>query len=263
VDLQNETELNFNKQETSSELKLLQNEPLNKLKELNESKDKFFSIISHDLRNPFHALMGLSDLLVININELSKDELTIIGENINSSTKNLLNLVNNLLEWAKLQTGKTGFNPSVCELFSTANNTISVLHGNAIKKKIQIENLIKENTKILADKFMLISIFQNILSNAIKFTNEGGYIIISQKSFDKFIEVSIKDNGVGMDTEVLKKLFKLDERQSTSGTANEKGSGLGLILCKDLIEMNGGNICVDSKLGKGTTFSFTLPAANS
>ncbi len=260
--ISNNLDPNNKNEEFLSEINVKLKESENRLRELSERKDKFFSIISHDLRNPFHALIGMSDLLVNNIDDLSKDELKTIGEGINKSAKNLLNLVDNLLEWSRIQSDKINIKPSTFKLYPFVNKIISVLEGNAINKKIQIENIIDNNIKVTADKVMLTSIIQNLLSNAIKFTGEGGYIIISQKSNDKIIEISIKDTGTGMDSETLRKLFILGEKNSKPGTADEKGSGLGLILCRELVEKNGGKIYVDSKLNRGTTISFSLPIVN-
>lgn len=231
----------------------------NQLKRLNESKDKFFSIISHDLRSPFNSILGLSELLKSEIDGYSKEEVQIFGTSIYNSSKHLLNLIDNLLEWSRVQTGKIEYEPSDCDLFTIVNNLVTVLKGNADKKKIKIENLVIKGTKVYADQYMLNSIIQNLISNAVKFTNEGGKVTISEEKDGNMSEISIIDSGVGIEEEDIKKLFVIGEKRTTPGTAKEKGTGLGLILCKELVEKNGGKICVESTLGKGSIFRFNLP----
>ncbi len=231
------------------------------LKELNENKDKFFSIISHDLRSPFSSLIGLADILVNDINNLSKDEISYFSQNIYNTSKGVLNLVDRLLQWSRLQTGRIDYAPKSISLFKTVNDISGVLKGNLIKKNIVMHNEIRENTMIYADENMITSIIQNLISNALKFTDENGKIVIADKDDADFVEVSIIDNGIGMSEERTKKLFNIESNLTTPGTAHESGSGLGLILCKELVEKNNGKIWVKSIVGSGTTFIFTVPKA--
>ena len=229
------------------------------LKELNDNKDKFFSIISHDLRSPFNSLIGLSDILTNDIDSLSEEEIKYFSNNIHNTSKGVLNLVDNLLQWSRLQTGKIDFAPAAIPLFKMVDEISEVLKGYMIKKNISLRNEVKENTIIFADENMVISVLQNLISNALKFTDENGSIIVSDKDAGDFTEVHIKDNGVGMTGESTKKLFNIGTNSTTLGTAKEKGTGLGLILCKEMVEKHKGKIWVNSEIGKGTTFIFTVP----
>ena len=242
------------------ELNVKLTESENRLKELNESKYKFFSIISHDLRSPFNSLLGLSELLKNEIDEFSKEEIQLFSTNIYNSAKHLLNLVDDLLEWSRIQAGKIEYEPSECDLFVIVNSIITLLNGNAAKKKIEIENLVKKDSNVYADEYMLNSIIQNLIANAIKFTGEGGKIFISKKIKDEMAEISIRDTGIGIEEEEINKLFVIGGKRSSPGTANEKGTGIGLILSKELVEKHGGKIWVESKLGEGSVFRFTIPA---
>ncbi|MBU2583947.1 MAG: PAS domain S-box protein, partial [Bacteroidetes bacterium] len=229
--------------------------------ELNQSKDKFFSIISHDLKSPFNSLLGFSGQLQESLDDFDKEEIKEYIGYINNSSKNLYNLVLNLLHWALIQRGREKFEPKTINVKDFLNQCLSVLYGNAVKKNITIKNEVDEIHAITADEDMLNSIFQNLISNAIKFTNPGGEISLSSKVQNNDIEISVMDNGVGMDEKALQKIFKIESKYSTTGTANEYGTGLGLILVKELVERNQGSIWVESKVGRGTTFSFTLPVA--
>lgn len=249
-------------EEQASELKSL-NEQLfqseKQLIELNQSKDKFFSIISHDLKSPFNSLLGFSGQLQESLDDFDKEEIREYIGYINDSSKNLYNLVLNLLNWALIQRGREKFEPKTINVKDFLDQCLSVLHGNAVKKNITIKNEVDEIHTVTADEDMLNSIFQNLISNAIKFTNLGGEILFESKVNESHIEISIMDNGVGMNEEVLQKIFKIGSKHSTTGTANEHGTGLGLILVKELVERNQGSIWVESEVGRGTTFTFTLP----
>jgi len=230
------------------------------LKELNASKDKFFSIIAHDLRSPFHALLGLSELLATELDDLSKDEIKKFALELNISLKNQHKLLENLLAWSQLQTGKMQYAPVHISLNDFVNDVIALLAGNALKKNITVVNRVSSRTTLFADANMLQSIIQNLLSNAIKFTRAGGNIFISEKANgNRFVRVSVQDTGVGISKENLDKIFRTDSTATTKGTDNEKGTGLGLLLCKEMIERHGGALTVESELEKGTTFSFTMP----
>ncbi len=227
--------------------------------ELNNNKDKFFSIISHDLRSPFNSLVGLSDILVNDIDSLSNEEVKYFSRNIYDASKGVLNLVDRLLEWSRLQTGKIHFAPKTVSLYKLVNEISEVLKGNTIKKNIDLRNEVRENTFIFADEDMLTSILQNLISNALKFTGINGHIKIFDRDADNFIEVYVRDDGIGMTDDAAGKLFHIETSTTTLGTAHEKGTGLGLILCKELVEKNNGKIRVKSLAGKGTTFIFSVP----
>ena len=229
------------------------------LKNLNASKDKFFSIISHDLRAPFTSLIGLTDLLTKESGEFSREEIIAYVSKINKSARNVYNLLENLLEWSRVQTGRIEYNPVEFELFSIVDQCLSLLNNNAVDKKIVLTSSVLPGINVFADVQMITSVFQNLISNAIKFTNPGGRIEISSGVKDNMVEVLVTDNGVGISKKEIVKLFKIDVHHTTKGTANEKGTGLGLILCKEFVEKNGGEIRIESKLGNGTKFIFTIP----
>lgn len=230
------------------------------LKELNASKDKLFSIIAHDLRSPFQALLGISELLATEVDEFSREEITKFAGEMNNSLKNQFKLLENLLEWSRMQTGRMQYAPIKISLHEKANDVIALLSGNALKKNLTMVNLVLPNVFILADENMLQSILQNLFANAIKFTKSGGTIQISAAQLnEKMMRISVKDTGVGISSENLMKVFRTDSTVTTQGTENEKGTGLGLLLCKEMIECHGGTISVESELERGTTFSFTLP----
>ncbi len=232
------------------------------LKEMNASKDKLFSIIAHDLRSPFHALLGISELLATEIEEFSKEEITKFAAELNNTLKNQFKLLENLLEWSRLQTGRMQYAPVKCNLSETVNEVTALLSGNALKKNILMESYITPNAFILADTNMVHSIMQNLLANAIKFTRPGGKIELKATKENGMMKVSVKDTGVGIGQNNLIKIFRTDSTVTTPGTENEKGTGLGLLLCKEMIERHGGTISVESELEKGTTFFFTLPGIN-
>jgi len=230
-----------------------------KLKKLNSDKDKFFSIISHDLRSPFNSLLGFTEILSNDIDELTKEDIKAFSSNINSSAKNLLDHLNSLLEWSRLNNGDIKNHPEKLNLKKVVDDTVMLLYINAIKKNIHIDIDIAENVFIYADTKIVRSILQNLLSNAIKFTFKNGTISVNATTDADNIIISVKDSGVGIGYRDVEKLFRIDTNHSTKGTDNEVGSGLGLILCKNLIEINNGKIWVESKIGDGSTFHFTLP----
>ncbi len=228
------------------------------LQELNASKDKFFSIISHDLRSPFNSILGFTELLWKNSGDFSRAEIEKIAYDIYKTGNETIDLLNNLLEWSSSQTGKLKINPENFFLKSVVDDTIDLLNEYAIKKNITVLNEVPGQIKVFADKNMIGSVIRNLLSNAIKFTQNGN-VRITAKDVNSFVEFLITDTGVGIKPEDMKKLFRLDTEFSTPGTANEKGSGLGLILCKEFIEKNHGEIFVESEEGKGTRFILKLP----
>ena len=259
-------ELQFNKElmeENANEFARL-NEMLgeseSRLTELNASKDKFFSIISHDLRSPFTSIIGFAEVMLEDINTLSQEEIKEFTNSIYKSSKNIQNLLENLLQWSRVQTGRIELNPINFDLNSLINDVIALYHVNAARKKISLVNKVENQYYVKADKFMIDTLLRNLVSNSIKFTNQGGEIkIIVDDSLEGRLLVTISDNGVGINEETIEKLFKIDSHVTTKGTEKEKGTGLGLILCKEFVEKNNGKIWVESKIGKGSDFKFTLP----
>lgn len=233
-----------------------------KIEELNQeitTKDKFFSIIAHDLRSPFTALFGFSQHLVDNLDQLSKEDLRVISESILKSARLTLELLENLLNWARIQTGRVDYNPGNIDLNRIANETVELFRANAKKKDISIKINYTGEPFAYADLKMIETVFRNLISNAIKFTEKNGNISINVDEENDCIKVTVSDTGIGIDTERIDNLFKIGENESTLGTNKESGSGLGLILCKEFIEFNNGEILIESEKNKGTQISFTIP----
>lgn len=232
------------------------------LEEINRNKDKFFSIISHDLRSPFHPLLGLAELLSSETESLSQDEIKDYTSEIYDLLKNQYELLEDLLEWAKLQSNSISFKTSRLNLFSILNEVLDILSENASKKSIKFCKEIEEDLFVNADRNLLRSIIQNLISNAIKFSYDEGNITIKARRLGDMVEATIKDEGVGLSEKELSNLFSIHAEHSKRGTHNEKGSGLGLILCKEMIEKHGGQIKADSEKDRGCKFTFTLPGAD-
>lgn len=230
-----------------------------KLKESNDTKDKFFSIIAHDLRSPFNSILGFSKLLLEDKEEHNPITYKKYSRLIYSSANNTLILLDNLLNWAKSQTGQLGFNPEKIIFSSVIVEIMSLKKSTAKSKGISLDFLSTDEIEVYADRNMLKTVLRNLISNAIKFTKQGGKINVSAISTQNQVEVTVSDNGIGMNEETRSKLFSLETNESTIGTANEKGSGLGLLLCREFIEKHGGKIWVESILGKGSVFKFRLP----
>ncbi|KAB2871115.1 MAG: sensor histidine kinase [Bacteroidales bacterium] len=231
------------------------------LRELNATKDKLFSIIAHDLKNPFNALMGFSDLLDRNYNFLSEEERREYIGVISDSTQNLYKLLDNLLQWTRTQTGAITYIPESFSLLPLIKQEVDILTPNSDKKKITISIKIDGELTAFADKNSISTVIRNLVSNAIKFTSNGGWIEISASRKEKMVEISVSDSGIGIKDDDIEKIFLLDSSFTTKGTANETGTGLGLLLCKEFVEKNNGEIWVDSKKGKGSNFYFTIPFA--
>jgi signal transduction histidine kinase len=232
------------------------------LQELNATKDKFFSIISHDLKGPLNSLTSFSGLLINHTDSLSKDEIQLLAKDLDKSVKNLFNLLENLLEWSRSQTGNIEFKHERFDLATLLELNKQLLENQAQTKNISIINENVQALPVSVHKHSVNTVIRNLISNAIKFTPEGGKIVLSAKGGPDGLQISVSDNGVGMSKEVMTKLFRIDTKITTKGTADEKGTGLGLILCKDFIEKNGGKIWVESEPGKGSTFHFTLPSVS-
>jgi PAS domain S-box-containing protein len=232
------------------------NEQLNKL---NSTKDKFFNIIAHDLKSPFNAIMGFSDLLVEQIKEKDYDGIDQYASIILKSSQHAIDLLMNLLDWARSQTGRMEFSPEYFEMVELTDETFEQLNNTASQKAITLQKELPKNLPVFADKNMISTVIRNLISNAIKYTGEGGEIVLSAKKNPDNILVSVKDNGLGIAPERIEKLFRIDTNVSTPGTNKEKGTGLGLILCKEFIEKHDGKIWVESAIGQGSVFSFSIP----
>lgn len=231
------------------------------LSELNAQKDKFFSIIAHDLKSPFSGILGFSEILVDQMKEKDYNGIEQYAGIILQSSKRAMDLVTNLLEWARSQTGKIEFSPEFFEMVDLIKDVTLSFDYIADQKSITIKRELPHNLPTFADKSMISTVLRNLISNAVKFTRPGGEINISAKKDHKEVLVSVCDNGVGIATNRTGKLFQTQHSESTYGTANEKGTGLGLILCKEFIEKHGGRIWVESEDGKGSVFSFSIPCS--
>lgn len=229
------------------------------LKLLNAAKDKFFSIISHDLRNPFNSLLGLTEYIAHSYDEMTPTEIKNSVANVYNSSKQVYNLILNLLEWSLIQSGRLSVNKSVINLAKLGTEVMNLYADSANHKKIKLLNHMDQDIQIYADKYMIDTIIRNFVSNSIKFTRPGGQITIKGIINGDNAEVSVTDSGIGISTEDQKNLFRIDEQTRRDGTDNEKGTGLGLILCKEFIEKNNGVLWVESEEGKGSRFSFTVP----
>lgn len=233
------------------------------LLEINDNKDKFFTIISHDLRSPFGGLLGMTDMLVSDYDELSSDEIKEMIKIIKHSSNNIYELLNGLLEWARTQTGRMEYEFENLDIYENTVRTINFLKTNAFDKNIIIKNEINEKTFAFADEKATCTILRNLVSNAIKYSKPGEIVEISSENIENQVVISVSDNGVGMNEEDMNKLFKIEFRHSTVGTNKELGTGFGLVLCKELVEKQGGKIWVESELRKGSKFIFTLPLIES
>jgi PAS domain S-box-containing protein len=230
------------------------------LSTLNAEKDKFFSIIAHDLISPFHSVIGLSKYLVEKVKTKDINGVEKYAETIRQSSVRIMELLTNLMVWSRSQTGRMSFRPENIEVCSLINEVAMLFVENTKQKSIEITNELDRNIFIKADKAMLSAILRNLISNAIKFSHPDGTIQISALETDHELTVCISDSGVGMPEETIEKLFKIDKNHSTPGTLSEQGTGLGLILCKEFAEKHGGKIWVESIVDKGSKFYFTIPA---
>lgn len=241
-----------------AEIALRENEK--KLRVSNAQKDKFFSIIAHDLRSPFNAIMGLSELLADQVSEKNYEGIDEYAHLIKQSSHLSMDLLTNLFQWSQSQTGRIAYNPEIFDLGDLIKENQRLLTATAGQKAITISKVLSHKIAVSADKQMINTVLRNLISNAIKFTNEGGEITITAEKRAEDILVSVHDNGIGISKERLKTLFQIDESYSTLGTNNEKGTGLGIILCMEFVEKHGGKIWAESEEGKGTIFYFTLSA---
>ncbi len=230
------------------------------LKELIATKDKFFSIIAHDLKSPFQGLLGLTELFAKDINSFSQEEMAQLSGELHGNAKNLFKLLHNLLDWARMQQGQVSYNPMELFLKEIVNENIDLLVKRGEQKEIKIASKIHTNQRVFADAAMLNSIIRNLLSNALKFSKKGGKVTVKAREVDnKMVEISVIDSGIGMSEALLNNLFKLEEKVGRKGTDGESSTGLGLLLCREFVKKHNGSIWVESKEGVGSTFYFTLP----
>lgn len=242
----------------------------NELKIANQTKDKFFSIISHDLRNPIGSQRNLLELLSQHFEGMPGEEVLKLINMLYESSNHTVDLLENLLQWSRVQSNRIEFAPTNNTFYYAVERCISLVSPAAKDKNISLKNLVSKSVIAYYDNFFVETTLRNLLTNAIKFTHNGGEVEVGAKeitisSFNQesnFIEVYVKDSGLGMSKEFLEKLFRIDENVTMPGTAKEKGTGLGLILCKEFVEKQGGRIWVESEEGVGSTFYFTLPAAD-
>lgn len=229
------------------------------LQKLNSEKDKFFSIIAHDLINPFNSIINFSNLLEGHVKNKENEEIEEISKIIHRSSNRMMNLLVNLMEWSQSKTGRMEFVPTHFEMEDLINDAILLFDETAKQKNISILKSIKLSKPILADRNMLFTVVRNLISNAIKYSNIDGIINITVEENKGVLDVSVSDNGVGIEYERIQKLFQLNEIYSTLGTEREKGTGLGLILCKEFIEKHNGKIWVESTINKGSVINFSIP----
>jgi PAS domain S-box-containing protein len=240
-----------------AELALKESERI--LLQLNIDKDRFISILGHDLKSPFNNILGLSEVLTEDIRNLNTDEIEEIAKNINKSAKITKKLLEDILMWARTQQGKIPFKPQTLRFADICKDILEILNPSASVKNITIYNSCVDHITVYSDAEMIKTILLNLVSNAIKFTDRDGKIIISAEQNSENVIISVSDNGIGIAPDDLKKLFDICEVMTTKGTAGETGTGLGLLLCKEFVEKHGGKIWVESEVGKGSDFKFNLP----
>ncbi|MBW6497336.1 MAG: tetratricopeptide repeat-containing sensor histidine kinase [Bacteroidales bacterium] len=227
--------------------------------ETNATKDKFFSIISHDLRNPFASIVSFSRILKRDIQNLGEEELQELARELDKSVLKINNLLENLLQWSRTQTGKMKFHPEYLAVSDLIRDNINLFSGNAREKEITLVDSVDPDLVVFADQNMTNTLVRNLLSNALKYSDAGSKIEVTSQVLNKMAHISVKDNGVGMTREQMDQLWSVNTIHTTYGTRDEKGSGLGLLLCKEFIEKQGGQISVKSEKGKGSNFTFSLP----
>jgi len=245
--------------EKTAALEQLQKSEDNLLK-INAEKDKFFSIIAHDLRGPFSGFLGLTEIMVDDLPDLTMEEIKDLSLRLKNSATNLFSLLENLLEWARMRQGLIPFDPKLIQLLQIVDESVKMIHESAKCKNIEIVYTIPESVVVFADKNTLQTVIRNLVSNAVKFTPQGGKInIVCKVTPEKEVELSINDTGIGMSCTMVENLFRLDVKTNRLGTDGEPSTGLGLMLCKEFVEKQGGKIRVESEVGNGSTFYFTIP----
>jgi len=233
------------------------------LKKLNEMKDRFFSIVSHDLRSPFAGILTITDIIKNHADTVSKEELISMLQSLNETAQQTYKFIEDLLEWSRSQMGRIQMNIVEEDLYTIVTGTILTLKQQAEIKNIEIDSRIQSGTFAMFDNNMMATIVRNLISNAIKFTPKGGKITLKAEAIEKegkrFIRLAVSDTGVGMTEQQVANLFSLDKVQSTPGTEKEKGTGLGIMICRDFINKMNGELSVESKLNEGTTFFVDVP----
>lgn len=229
------------------------------LRKSNQDKDQFFSIMAHDLKGPLHGLINLSSILSDSPEKIPTNDLYEIASQINYASKNLYSLIDNLLQWSRIQNKRLVPNPETFSISEAIEKEINLHRINAEKKQISIINAVNSSLTIYADKNMISTVLRNLISNAIKFSPKGNMIAINSDQKETMIHITVSDNGTGIDKKTLDNLFSSDTLLSNPGTAGEKGTGLGLVLVKEFVEMNNGKVTVESEVGKGSHFTISLP----
>lgn len=232
---------------------------MQELETANATKDKFFSIIAHDLKSPFSAILGFSKLLYEDFNDFSEDEKHTMIENIKLSSESTYKLLQNLLEWARMQTDQIEIKNENVDVSIVLNDTIELMRSQAEQKNIKLFSSVRFNTLIYADENIIKTVLRNLVSNAIKFSYPGNKVKIISEEVNGKVKISVIDYGTGLSNEEKENIFKFDSKVKKSGTSNEKGTGLGLILCKEFLEKNGGSIEIESNVDVGSKFSIIIP----
>ncbi len=246
---------NMERKQAEEKLKQVNHE----LKELNDTKDKFFNIIAHDLKNPFSALIGSTGLLLENIHNLDTENIIMLSQVLNDSAKSGYAILQNLLDWSRSQTGLMKINIEKINLKHLIEENISDLLLNSANKQVSLCSDLKDDIIVFNDRNMINIVFRNLLSNAVKYTPRFGKVNICAISNENEVSITVKDTGIGISNENIDKLFRIDTDYRRPGTENEQGTGLGLKLSKEFVEKLGGRIWVESEFGKGSEFKFTLP----
>lgn len=246
-------------EETNSMLELQVQARTSKLLDIVSTNAKFLGIIAHDLRSPFSSIIGILEVLRFSLKDFNKDEIEEYVNLVYNSANNTLTLLDNLLKWAVAQNIEKTFKPVKINLYELLQEEIENIKTLAHQKEIKVSTTVGPELNISADLQMVKIILRNLINNALKYTNKEGEIIISALENKQFVEVAVRDNGIGISADDRKKLFNIEKLYSVPGTRNEKGTGLGLLLCKEFIELHGGNILIESEKGMGSKFAFTLP----
>jgi signal transduction histidine kinase len=244
--------------ELAAKNKLILNQK-DELVKLNASKDKFLSILAHDIKNPLGAILGISDILNSDYPDLTEEERKGFIKDIHTSSTNLFEIINTLLNWSISQNGMISYQPREFTIGGLCQTSINKLQSIAKLKDVSLVNQADEKMSVFADDNMIMTVLHNLICNAIKFSHRGGEILLMTEVKDGMAEVSVVDSGVGISAENQAKLFRYDQSYRSKGTSGETGTGIGLILCKDFIERNNGRIWVESEVNKGSKFKFTLP----
>jgi len=231
------------------------------LENLNATKDKFFSIIAHDLSSPFNSLLGLTEILSVDLPNMSREEIQHLVDIIYKSSKNLFRLLQNLLQWSQIQSGTIPFNPKQILIQPILDENIEIANESAVLKDIKLETSVDLQLEAFADVNMLQTVVRNLISNAVKFTPKGGKVsILARKDKEDKVLISVEDTGIGISPVMINDIFRIDVKTNRVGTASEPSNGLGLLLCKEFVEIHGGKIWVESTVGKGSVFHFTIPS---